>query len=270
MSACEHMRELISRMIDGDLNDEEKALLAEHLASCPDCARLYDAFAGLSTAIGEDLAEPPEALHEQIMDQIRQGRRKSSFLSRIPKPYRGLLATAACLALIAGFSYGVEYLFPLTASDGSDAAGAAPRAYKSAQAADTAPAEAPQAASMDIGGGAPIADTPTEAAPIPLPSETVENAKKESYGDKEEGAAPISLSPEEGQALEELLDGMPAALDYTDLSEHLRWVFSVDEEEFWAVYVLNGRVYYGYSRQSTIFQAACTPEQMETFAAGKA
>ena len=72
MSSCEHYQELISRLVDDELSAEEQAVLVSHLEHCPDCAALVQAFQSISAVIAEDLAEPPEALSENVMAELRR------------------------------------------------------------------------------------------------------------------------------------------------------------------------------------------------------
>ena len=72
MKTCEEVQELISRLLDGELNEEEQADVAEHLASCPDCRAMHEAFRSLSGAIAEGLEEPPARLHETVMADVRR------------------------------------------------------------------------------------------------------------------------------------------------------------------------------------------------------
>ena len=62
MSGCEKYIELISSMVDGELTHEQEAELRTHLESCDECRKVYDAFKGISNALSEELAEPPEML----------------------------------------------------------------------------------------------------------------------------------------------------------------------------------------------------------------
>lgn len=98
MKTCEEVQELISRLLDGDLNAEEQADVAEHLASCPDCRAMHEALRSLSGAIAEELEEPPARLHETVMADVRREalRRRQA----APRRVRTLLAVAACAALV--------------------------------------------------------------------------------------------------------------------------------------------------------------------------
>jgi len=72
VNSCEYYQELICRLIDGELSEEGRAVLAQHLRECPECAAVYDAFAGISQAMGDDMQEPPADMAANIMAQIRR------------------------------------------------------------------------------------------------------------------------------------------------------------------------------------------------------
>ena len=72
MSNCELYQEMISRMIDDELSEEERTVLARHLDTCLECSALYAAFSGLSAAIADDLEAPPEELSDNIMAELRR------------------------------------------------------------------------------------------------------------------------------------------------------------------------------------------------------
>ena len=103
MENCAYMQELISRMLDEELNENEQAALAKHLESCPECRAVYEAFSAVSASLRGELEEPPERLRENVMAEIRRGeiRRKNRF------GWRGALTAAAVLALALGLRYGL-------------------------------------------------------------------------------------------------------------------------------------------------------------------
>lgn len=86
--------ELISLLIDGELTDAESTGVREHIASCPECRRVYEAFSTVSQSLREP-EDVPEGLHEDIMSGIRRSQEKHPRALRIR-----WLAAAACLALV--------------------------------------------------------------------------------------------------------------------------------------------------------------------------
>ena len=101
MENCEAMQELLSRMLDEDLDAHEQRELAEHLKSCPDCRATYEAFSALSGALQSDLAEPPESLRENVMAEIR----REQIRVKNRRPWRYALAVAAMAALVIGVHF---------------------------------------------------------------------------------------------------------------------------------------------------------------------
>ena len=54
----EHWLELISASLDGELSDADRAALEEHLAVCPECRRVSEAFRAIGESFPEE-TEPP-------------------------------------------------------------------------------------------------------------------------------------------------------------------------------------------------------------------
>lgn len=107
MEQCAAMQELISRLLDGDLDAAERAALAEHLAVCPECQALYEAFSAVSGALREQQEEPPERLHENVMAAVRRdamGKRNR----RARRRWGALLSAAAVAALAIGLRFGLH------------------------------------------------------------------------------------------------------------------------------------------------------------------
>lgn len=94
MIDCEKCREMISCLLDGELSQAEQSLVREHIASCPECRSVYDAFSVVSAQLHEE--EPlPEELHEKIMSGIKAKPKKKTGIVWIK-----YLSVAACLALV--------------------------------------------------------------------------------------------------------------------------------------------------------------------------
>ncbi|MBP8640234.1 MAG: zf-HC2 domain-containing protein [Oscillospiraceae bacterium] len=101
MSDCEKYIEMISAMVDGELTAEQEAELRTHIDSCQECARIHDAFLGISDAFSESLVAPPETLAKGVMYKIKMQKKGGSRFS-----FGRYTAIAACLALaIFGASY---------------------------------------------------------------------------------------------------------------------------------------------------------------------
>lgn len=94
MTDCEKCREMISCLLDGELSQAEQSLVREHIASCPECRSVYDAFSAVSEQMHEE--EPlPDGLHEKIMSGIKARPKKKTGIVWIK-----YLSVAACLALV--------------------------------------------------------------------------------------------------------------------------------------------------------------------------
>ena len=166
MRDCAEYRLWISELLDGELGEEERGELRKHLARCPDCAAVYEAFYDLSGAMEQEVL--PEGLHERIMAPV---------LASLPKkkaPWlMSALSAAACFAAIAA---SLMILRPAYQSRETTASGgAAVFGYSSA---DAAPAEAEENGVMearlydaaDAGAGAKDAGTAYfDAAPEAVP-----------------------------------------------------------------------------------------------------
>ena len=94
MIDCEKCREMISCLIDGELSQAEQSFVREHIAACPECRSVYDAFSAVSEQMHEE--EPlPDGLHEKIMSGIKAKPKKKTGIVWIK-----YLSVAACLALV--------------------------------------------------------------------------------------------------------------------------------------------------------------------------
>lgn len=97
---CEKAMELLSAKLDGELDASEEALLAEHLAQCPECRALEQELLSLDAALRTAEEEPPAELAENVMASVRRERIRRTNTRRV------LIwaAAAAVLALFLGVS----------------------------------------------------------------------------------------------------------------------------------------------------------------------
>lgn len=175
MESCALMQEMMSRMLDDDLNADERAALAKHLESCDACKAMYEAFAAVSDALGGELAEPPESLCEKVMSEIR----REEIRKKNRRPWRAVLSVAAVLALVLGLRFGPGLRgAPMSASVQNFAVGTGESAVpedrapleENASAKRTAPEAAPFAANgaeqpAPAGGAAGIQADPALTMP---------------------------------------------------------------------------------------------------------
>lgn len=106
MNTCDYYQELISRMLDDELSNKERSVLAEHLYMCDECAAMYSAFSMVSDIVATDLAEPPEELAEDVMAHIRRAEiRKRN--RRNTRATKNAITAAACVAFVVAAVGGV-------------------------------------------------------------------------------------------------------------------------------------------------------------------
>ena len=132
MTECERYQELISRMADEELAKSERAALSAHMEHCSQCNAMYAVFSNLSEIIGQDTEPLPEGLHENIMADIRRSAIKQRNVKErrrfvIPKPFRNVIAAAACAAVVIFAAKGMlpEKMNDTSAMSASEAAAAA-------------------------------------------------------------------------------------------------------------------------------------------------
>lgn len=100
---CEEALVLLSGHLDGANTPEEEARLEAHLARCPDCRRILDAYTAMDQGILELSEEPPAQLHQRIMEAVAAAP-KPSRRRRVRPAVMGLAAAAVlCLALGLGY-----------------------------------------------------------------------------------------------------------------------------------------------------------------------
>ena len=98
MSGCEKYQELISAMLDGELSTEKTVELSVHLAKCPECRAMYEAFSAMREANEDDMQDMPAGLHDRIMTGVRaEAKRKKRGIMTYLRPY---VSAAACVAVI--------------------------------------------------------------------------------------------------------------------------------------------------------------------------
>ncbi len=105
MQEHEYYQELMSRLLDEGLTDEEQTELREHVRGCEECRRVFAAFTGMTSQLREDLADPPRDLAGGVMERIRDEGRQAPAHRRENGPVRKRRtwtrwAAAACLVLV--------------------------------------------------------------------------------------------------------------------------------------------------------------------------
>ena len=98
---CENALELMNRELDEALTAEESAALRAHLDACPDCRETWRQLHELDALLQESELEPPAALHDGVMQAIRQEKKQRSRRAWVPA---AAIAAAAALVLLAGWA----------------------------------------------------------------------------------------------------------------------------------------------------------------------
>ena len=249
MSNCELYQEMISRMIDDELSEEERTVLARHLDICPECSTLYAAFSGLSAAIADDLESPPEELSDNIMAELR--RADIQVKNRRKPRWRGALAAAACLALVIMAARFVPDLFQ--ASSAAPAAGdmAAPAAYEYAAAEDSSAESVEEASPAEEPAAQPESrqeeDAKSGGSPFAMIT-TTDGSESGCYGDSVFNGIPVDLSGDRAEQFAAGLCGEECSLPEGRKAEAAYNVYYElnGENRFVFLCVFDGQVYYSF------------------------
>jgi anti-sigma factor RsiW len=90
-NACDRAARSISLELDGGLGRRERAVLARHLARCPDCTRLRESLAAVTTILR---LTPPEVPGRHVAVPVSA----SAQPARLPRGLASALALAAAAA----------------------------------------------------------------------------------------------------------------------------------------------------------------------------
>ncbi len=96
---CENALELMNRELAEALTPEESVALQAHLDACPACRETRRQLHELDTLLQESELEPPAALHDGVMQAIRQEKKQKPRRAWVPA---AAIAAAAALVLLAG------------------------------------------------------------------------------------------------------------------------------------------------------------------------
>ena len=100
MNSCEYYQELISRLVDGEINREEHEALMAHLNTCSRCNAMYAVFHDLSDILSEEPEPLPEGLHENIMASVRRSEMMKKNRRMRKLGLRMAMSAAACALLV--------------------------------------------------------------------------------------------------------------------------------------------------------------------------
>lgn len=249
MSSCEYYQEMISRMIDDELSEEEQAVLARHLDTCPACSALYAAFSGLSAAIADDLAEPPEELTGNIMAELRRADIQAK--NRRKPRWRGALAVAACLALVIMAARLVPGLFQASSAAPAADDMAAPATYEYAMTEDSSAESVEEASPAEEPVAQPEAREQEAAesggSPFAMMT-TAEGSASGCYGDSVFNGTSVELSGDRAEQFSAGLCGGECPLPEGQEAEAAYNVYYELDGETQFVYlcVFDGQVYYSF------------------------
>ena len=206
MRSCHEMTELISAALDGELTDDERRELDDHMAFCPACGALFAELSGLNGAVGAT-AEVPEGFAKQVMDQIRgESAPAEDPVISLPVrrrrhiPWKGWAATAAVVAVVI---LGVSVLpgrVGLRSSDSSTGSrNGGSTAFDPSAVADVASGSPPQSVERSTEGSAEFDSSQDLYVPAPENLQPLPNAENGRPGE-EPGApqtpAAVFLPPE--------------------------------------------------------------------------
>ena len=249
MSSCEYYQELISRLVDDELSAEEQAVLVSHLEHCPDCATLVQALQSISGVIAEDLAEPPEALSENVMAELRREAIKTE--NRKKRRWKGPLATAACLAVVIAAAWLMPNMFRADSAAPAEMSAAASD-YAAPQAPEYAlPAEGIDPGSAEAGAAPEEADletAPAEAAEAYSMEEEAPSAQVYATGaSRTSGGEYIALDGDRAATFAALLSGSEAPLPEREADAVYIVSYEVQDVEYCvSLCVFGEQVYYSF------------------------
>jgi hypothetical protein len=121
MADCAKYQEMISALLDGELSDAQQDELYAHLALCPECNALFHALQAIHSLCDVASVQPPEALAEGVMRQIKTSTVQKPIKRRLFYRIAAGVAAAACLALVL---VSLPHILPGAGSAANDSAAA--------------------------------------------------------------------------------------------------------------------------------------------------
>ena len=258
MGDCEKNIENISALADGELTDSEKSDASGHIASCPDCRRVYDAFTGISEAVRTDTEPVPEGLSRGVMYAVGKGRTRPKTFT-----FGRFTALAACLAVIlfCGAKYGwFDFLSPNTSSSSAlYAAGSS-----------ESPASGGEDAAMENSQLTAGAETSGSLSPAdPSVAETVGSkfaAGNISVYDGDSQYDVMLFENADGAELEKLLAAAGTDASVAELVSEQDYTVVFSDGSTLGVWYLDGAVYCR-APGGAVYLASCTPDDLEGYLA---
>jgi len=97
---CDHARERISAMLDGELSNGQRQSVADHAETCPACARYRDELKGLSAQLAGARERAPQGLARRI--QARLAVEEQSEMAEIVAVHTAPVSFAARMRAMTG------------------------------------------------------------------------------------------------------------------------------------------------------------------------
>jgi anti-sigma-K factor RskA len=104
--SCSALERLLVEYADGELDREKRALVEDHLKSCPACRRAVQEYRQTLNVLVEGIAEPPPgrgvalaSIEQRAEKRLRQRRRRLSLVA---------CGAIACLLLLAGIAFQLD------------------------------------------------------------------------------------------------------------------------------------------------------------------
>lgn len=106
MNKCKEYREMISAMLDGELDHAESERLIKHMSSCAECREMYELFSSVTGSPAWDLPETPGDLHAHIMSGVKSAATAGKKQTRMRRA-RVWAVAAACFVVVVAVVLGV-------------------------------------------------------------------------------------------------------------------------------------------------------------------
>lgn len=195
MQDCKKIEQLLAAYADGELNEKQKALVEQHVATCPHCKALLGEYLALNEALASCTVQAPEGFADRVMDAVEKQKTaapksvgRGVRLGRIA-PFMGVAAAAVICISVAGTAL-VKYV--IENLDGSDLV-QTPNAPMEEVATELATEEVKTEAET-VGEPETEYEQLESAAPEDTAEETVEDTDWENA--EPEGTQPESSHPE--------------------------------------------------------------------------
>ena len=147
MIGCTEYLEMMNAFMDGELDEESRAELSEHLRYCPGCFNASLAYKSINEAIADGETEPPDALLPSVMNRISAHKKRLAV-----RPLKTIGALAAVIVFVIVTAIAAPQL--LNRKKGTADSSAAPDMLFSAMHSGIKQAEsAPEAPQVEMDGG---------------------------------------------------------------------------------------------------------------------